>query len=41
MTWFALAKNLLDQDIRLVTSVLTNAAPLPGRSFILGIRGKF
>ena len=37
-TWFFLAKNLLDEDIRLSTSLLRNVAPQPGRSFIVGIR---
>jgi iron complex outermembrane receptor protein len=41
LTWFALAKNLLNQDIRLATSVLKDVAPQPGRSFILGVRTKF
>ncbi len=41
VTWFALAKNLLDQDIRVSTSVLKDVAPLPGRNFIIGARMKF
>jgi len=41
LTWFALAKNLLNQDIRLATSVLKDVAPQPGRSLILGVRSKF
>jgi iron complex outermembrane recepter protein len=41
LTWFALAKNLLNQDIRLATSVLKDVAPQPGRSLILGVRTKF
>ncbi|HWW06445.1 TonB-dependent receptor [Collimonas sp.] len=41
LTWFALAKNLLNQDIRLATSVLKDIAPQPGRSLILGVRSKF
>ncbi|MGH8807227.1 MAG: hypothetical protein ACREX0_05045 [Noviherbaspirillum sp.] len=40
-TWFALVKNLLDEDIRLSTSVLRNSAPQPGRSLIVGIRTRF
>ena len=40
-TWFVLAKNLLDEDIRLSTSLLRNAAPQPGRSLIVGVRTKF
>ncbi|MEO6921700.1 MAG: TonB-dependent receptor [Collimonas sp.] len=41
VTWFALAKNLLNQDIRLATSVLKAVAPQPGRSLILGVRTRF
>ncbi|SFA87509.1 iron complex outermembrane recepter protein [Collimonas sp. OK607] len=41
LTWFALAKNLLNQDIRLATSVLKDVAPQPGRSVILGVRTRF
>ena len=41
VTWYALAKNLLNQDIRLATSVLKDVAPQPGRSLILGVRTKF
>jgi len=41
VTWFALAKNLLNQDIRLSTSVLMDVAPLPGRSFVFGVRTRF
>lgn len=41
LTWFALAKNLLNQDIRLATSVLKDVAPQPGRSLTLGVRTKF
>ncbi|WP_395822436.1 TonB-dependent receptor [Collimonas sp.] len=41
VTWFALAKNLLNQDIRLATSLLKDVAPQPGRSLILGVRTKF
>lgn len=40
-TWFAIAKNLLNQDIRLSTSLLRNVAPQPGRSLIIGIRTRF
>jgi iron complex outermembrane receptor protein len=40
-TGFVLAKNLLDQDIRLSTSVLKDVAPLPGRSLIVGVRTRF
>lgn len=41
VTWFALAKNLLDEDIRFSTSVLKDFSPLPGRSFVFGARARF
>ncbi|TWI61573.1 iron complex outermembrane receptor protein [Pseudoduganella lurida] len=41
LTWFLLAKNLLNDEIRLSTSVLKDIAPLPGRSFVFGVRAKF
>ncbi|MBC7700069.1 TonB-dependent receptor [Aquabacterium sp.] len=41
VTWFLLAKNLLNEDIRLSTSVLKDVAPLPGRNFIVGVRTQF
>jgi iron complex outermembrane receptor protein len=41
VTWFMVAKNLLNQDIRLSTSVLKDVAPLPGRNLIVGVRTKF
>ncbi|RJG14892.1 TonB-dependent receptor [Massilia cavernae] len=41
LTWFLLAKNLLDEDIRLSTSLLKDIAPLPGRNFVFGVRTKF
>jgi iron complex outermembrane receptor protein len=41
LTWFLLAKNLLNEDIRLSTSVLKDIAPLPGRNFVIGVRTKF
>lgn len=40
-TWFAIAKNLLNQDIRLSTSVLRDIAPQPGRNLIVGVRTRF
>ncbi|GAB3540805.1 TonB-dependent receptor [Noviherbaspirillum agri] len=40
-TWFALVKNLLDEDVRLSTSVLRSVAPQPGRNFVLGVRTTF
>lgn len=41
LTWFVLARNLLDEDIRLSTSVLKDVAPLPGRNLIVGVRARF
>jgi len=41
LTWFVLAKNLLNDDIRLSTSVLKDIAPLPGRNVVLGVRTRF
>ncbi|HCY63314.1 MAG TPA: TonB-dependent receptor [Oxalobacteraceae bacterium] len=41
ITWFALAKNLLDEDIRMSTSVLKDRAPLAGRNLVLGMRVNF
>lgn len=41
LTWFLLAKNLLDQDIRLSTSLLKDVSPLPGRNFVFGVRTRF
>ena len=41
ITWFMLAKNLLNEDIRLATSVLKDVSPLPGRNFVFGARAKF
>lgn len=41
VTWFMLAKNLLDEDIRFSTSVLKDISPLPGRNFVFGARAKF
>ncbi|RQO34760.1 TonB-dependent receptor [Herminiimonas sp. KBW02] len=41
VTWFAIAKNLLNEDIRLSTSVLREVAPLSGRSLIVGVRTSF
>lgn len=40
-TWFVLAKNLLDRDIRLSTSLLRDAAPQPGRNIVVGVRTRF
>jgi iron complex outermembrane receptor protein len=41
VTWFVIGKNLLNQDIRLSTSILKDVAPLPGRNFIVGVRTRF
>ncbi|QDD62845.1 TonB-dependent receptor [Herbaspirillum seropedicae] len=41
LTWFALARNLLNQDIRLSTSVLRETVPMGGRNFIVGARTSF
>jgi iron complex outermembrane receptor protein len=41
VTLFAALRNLLDEDIRLSTSLLKDVAPQPGRSLIVGIRSSF
>lgn len=41
VTWFMLARNLLNEEIRSSTSVLKDVSPLPGRSFVFGARAKF
>jgi iron complex outermembrane receptor protein len=41
LTWFMLAKNLLNEDIRLSTAVLKDISPLPGRNLVFGVRAKF
>ncbi len=41
LTWFVMAKNLLNQDIRISTSVLRDSVPQPGRHFIAGVRTSF
>jgi iron complex outermembrane receptor protein len=41
LTWFVLAKNLLNDEIRVSTSLLKDVSPLPGRSFVFGVRAKF
>jgi iron complex outermembrane receptor protein len=41
LTWFLLAKNLLNQDIRLSTSLLKDISPLPGRNLVFGVQAKF
>ncbi|RZT10626.1 iron complex outermembrane recepter protein [Duganella sp. CF402] len=41
VTWFLLAKNLTNDEIRASTSVLKDIAPLPGRNVVFGVRAKF
>ncbi len=41
LTYFLTAKNLLNEDIRLATSLLKDIAPLPGRNITFGVRAKF
>ena len=41
LTYFAIAKNLLNQDIRHSTSLLKNVSPLPGRTVMVGVRARF
>ena len=41
LTWFVLAKNLTNDEIRVSTSVLKDIAPLPGRNVVFGVRAKF
>jgi iron complex outermembrane receptor protein len=41
VTYFLLAKNLLNDDVRLSTSLLKDVAPLPGRNFVFGVRTHF
>ena len=41
LTYFAVAKNLLNQDIRLSTSLLKDVSPLPGRTVMIGVRTRF
>jgi len=41
ITWFILAKNILNEDIRLSTSLLKEFAPLPGRNFVVGVKSSF
>ncbi len=41
LTWFLVAKNLLNQDIRLATSVLKETVPQAGRGLVLGVRATF
>lgn len=41
VTWFALFRNLLDEEIRLSTSALREFAPQAGRNLVVGVRGRF
>ena len=41
LTWFLIARNLLDDEIRVSTSVLKDIAPLPGRNITVGVRAAF
>ena len=41
LTWFLLARNLLNEEIRLSTSLLKDYVPQPGRNFIIGVRTRF
>lgn len=41
LTWFASARNLLNEEIRLSTSLLKDYVPQPGRNFIIGVRARF
>ena len=41
LTWFIIGKNLLDEEIRVSTSVLKDIAPLPGRNITVGVRAAF
>jgi iron complex outermembrane receptor protein len=41
VTWFLLGKNLLNEEIRVSTSVLKDISPLPGRNLVFGARTKF
>ncbi len=41
LTWFLLARNLLNEDIRLSTSLLKDYVPQPGRNIVIGVRTRF
>lgn len=41
LTWFLLAKNLTNDELRVSTSVLKDISPLPGRNIVFGVRTKF
>ena len=41
VTWFLLARNLLNEEIRLSTSLLKDYVPQPGRNLMVGLRTRF
>jgi iron complex outermembrane receptor protein len=41
LTWFLLARNLLNQEIRLSTSLLKDYVPQAGRNLVAGLRANF
>lgn len=41
VTWFLLARNLLNEEIRLSTSLLKDYVPQPGRNLMIGVRTRF
>ena len=41
VTWFLLARNLLNEEIRLSTSLLKDYVPQPGRNIVVGLRTRF
>jgi iron complex outermembrane receptor protein len=41
LTWFLIARNLLNEDIRLSTSLLKDYVPQPGRNIVIGVRTRF
>jgi iron complex outermembrane receptor protein len=41
LTWFVLARNLLNEEIRLSTSLLKDYVPQPGHNLIIGVRARF
>jgi iron complex outermembrane recepter protein len=40
-TWFAMLKNVLDEEVRASTSLLKEFAPQPGRGLVAGLRIRF
>lgn len=41
LTWFLLARNLLNEEIRLSTSLLKDYVPQAGRNLMIGVRARF